>query len=139
MEHAKQEELKERTELEQAGQEKLIRETYECLKNTDIRTVDPSSVTDIRDIQVDLSLSVEQRLVSVIQQMNGNPFVYRCEDILVKITFGCVRHRFEPQPSENPESLGTLRLTELPKPPVTGQKSALTTCLTTIGKFHNRV
>lgn len=87
MEHAKQEELKERTELEQAEQEKLIRETYECLKNTDIRTVDPSSVTDIRDIQVDLSLSVEQRLVSVIQQMNGNPFVYRCEDILVKITF----------------------------------------------------
>lgn len=87
MEQAKQEELKECTETEQAEQEKRIRETYECLKNTDIRTIDPSSVADIRDIQVDISLPVEERLVSVVRQMNGNPFVYRYGDILVKTTF----------------------------------------------------
>ena len=87
MEQAKQEELKERTETEQAEQEKRIRETYERLKNTDIRTVDPSSVADIRDVRVDLSLPPVERLASVVRQMNGNPFVYRCGDILVKTMF----------------------------------------------------
>ena len=53
--------------------------------------------------------------------------------------FGSVRLGFEPQPSENPGSLGTLGLTAFFPSPITGQKSALTTCLTTIGKFHNRV
>ena len=50
-----------------------------------------------------------------------------------------VRPRFEPQPSENPESLGTLGLTALFPSPATGQKPALTPYLTTVGKFHNRV
>lgn len=59
--------------------------------------------------------------------------------LLKNDTFGSVRLGFEPQPTENPESLGTLGLTALSPSPVTGQKSALTTCLTTIGKFHIRV
>ena len=87
MDPVKQEEWKEHTESEQAEQEKRIHETYERLKNTDIRTIDPSSVVDIRDVQVDLSLPVEERLASVVRQMSGNPFVYRCGDILVKTTF----------------------------------------------------
>ena len=43
-----------------------------------------------------------------------------------------MRPGFEPQPSESPESLGTAGLTALFPSPVTGQKTALTTCLTTV-------
>ena len=42
-----------------------------------------------------------------------------------------MRLGFEAKFSEISESLGTLRLTALSPSPVTGQKSALTTCLTT--------
>jgi len=73
--------------MEQAELEKKICETYERLRDTDIRTVDPLSVVDIRDVQIDVSLPVEERLASMIRQMNENPFVYRCGDILVKTSF----------------------------------------------------
>ena len=53
--------------------------------------------------------------------------------------FGSVRPGFGFLPLENLESLGTVGLTALFPSPVTGQKMTLTTCLTTIGKFHNRV
>lgn len=46
---------------------------------------------------------------------------------------------FGPPSSEILESLWTQGLTALSLSPVTGQKTTLTTCLTTIGKLHNRV
>ena len=53
---------------------------YSGLPDVDIRTVDPASVPDIAGITVDPTLSPEER-------MNGNPFLYRCNGILVKTTF----------------------------------------------------
>ena len=53
--------------------------------------------------------------------------------------FGSRAPGFGPPPSESPEILGTQGLTALSPSPVTGQKMTLTTCLTTIGKLHNRV
>ena len=67
--------------------EKMILEEYERLRNTDIRTVAPADVVDVSKITVDLELPPEQRMVELVRQMNGNPFVYRCGDILVKTSF----------------------------------------------------
>lgn len=67
--------------------EKMILEEYERLRNTDIRTVAPEDVVDVSKITVDLELPPEQRMVELVRQMNGNPFVYRCGDILVKTSF----------------------------------------------------
>ena len=53
--------------------------------------------------------------------------------------FGSVRPGVESPPSENQESLEASGFTAFSPSPVTGQKTALTTCLTTIGKLHNRV
>ena len=49
--------------------------------------------------------------------------------------FGSRRPGFGPQHSESPEALGTHGTTAVFPSPVTGQKSALTTCLTTIENF----
>lgn len=67
--------------------EKMILEEYERMRNTDIRTVAPEDVVDVSKITVDLELPPEQRMVELVRQMNGNPFVYRCGDILVKTSF----------------------------------------------------
>lgn len=66
---------------------KITAEEYQRLRDTDIREVDISSAPDIRDIRVDRALPVSERLMDVARQMNGNPFVYRCGDILVKTSF----------------------------------------------------
>lgn len=60
---------------------------YSRLSALDIRTVDPASVPDIASITVDPALTPEERIRDVARQMNGNPFLYRCNGILVKTTF----------------------------------------------------
>lgn len=62
-------------------------EEYEKLKNADIRSVDPETAPDIRDLRIDDSLPRAERVPDLLRQMNGNPFVYRCGGILVKTTF----------------------------------------------------
>ncbi|WP_455582895.1 DUF6870 family protein [Dysosmobacter sp.] len=57
----------------------------------DIRTIDPQSVPDIRDIHIDTMLPPHERVADMIRQMNGNPFVYRCGNILVKTSFSGTR------------------------------------------------
>lgn len=53
----------------------------------DIREIDPAAAADIRGITVNPDLSPAERLLDVARQMNGNPFVYRCGDLLVKTSF----------------------------------------------------
>ena len=66
---------------------KLILAEYERLRDTDIRTIDPSDAADISEVMIDLDLPPEQRAAELVRQMKGNPFVYRCGDILVKTSF----------------------------------------------------
>lgn len=66
---------------------KITAQEYEKLKETDIREVDASTVPDIRDVRIDPSLPAAERLLDAVRQMKGNPFVYRCGDILVKTSF----------------------------------------------------
>lgn len=60
---------------------------YEALKTVDIRTLDPAMAVDIATIKINTDLPPIERMASVIEQMNGNPFVYRCGNILVKTSF----------------------------------------------------
>jgi len=66
---------------------KITAEQYARMKAVDVRTVDPAAVPDIRTIRVDTALPPEQRILEVVRQMNGNPFLYRCGNILVKTSF----------------------------------------------------
>ena len=67
--------------------EKRILAEYERLRDMDIRTVDPGDVADISEIRIDLDLPPEWRAAELVRQMKGNPFVYRCGDVLVKTSF----------------------------------------------------
>jgi hypothetical protein len=71
--------------------EKITAEQYTQMKETDIRSVDPATVPDIRDIHVNPALPPAERIREAAQQMKGNPFVYRCGGLLVKTSFAGTR------------------------------------------------
>lgn len=58
------------------------------LQEMDVREVDPATLPDIADIHVDASLPREERMASVLRQMNGNPYFFRCGKLVVKTSFG---------------------------------------------------
>ena len=53
------------------------------LRKTDIRTVDPETLIDIRDISIDPNLPKAERLREYIRQIK-NPYCYKCGKIIVK-------------------------------------------------------
>ena len=60
--------------------------TVEEMKAVDIRTVDRDTLVDIRDVKIDRSLPLEERVRSFVEQIK-NPYCFRCGDALVKTSF----------------------------------------------------
>ena len=48
--------------------------TAQALKNMDIETVDPSGLTDIQTVNIDINLPRNERVKDYIRQMGGNPY-----------------------------------------------------------------
>lgn len=61
-------------------------ENFEEMKNIDLRTVDRSTLVDIRDIVIDEKLSKEERMKSYLKQIK-NPFCFRHGDMVVKVRY----------------------------------------------------
>lgn len=59
----------------------------ERMRNMDVREVDPAMLPDIEDIHIDTSRPPEERMASLLRQMNGNPYFFRSEGLIVKTTF----------------------------------------------------
>lgn len=59
---------------------------YEVMRGVDIRTVDPSTLEDIRDIDIDPNLPFEEKATAFIKQIK-NPYCFRCGDVAVKINY----------------------------------------------------
>ena len=72
--------------------------TIEEMKNIDIRTVDPETLVDVTKIEIDESLSKEERVAEYLRQVK-NPYCYRVGDMIVKNTFSndgvSLQERFE--------------------------------------------
>lgn len=64
----------------------LTRETLDRMAAVDIRTVDISTLTDLRDIEIDTSMPVEKKLESFARQ-TANVYVNRIGDYVVKVRF----------------------------------------------------
>lgn len=64
-----------------------LEEHLQKMREIDVRDIDPSTLVDIKDVHIDTSLPVEQRLTSVLQQMNGNPYFFRSNGLVVKCAF----------------------------------------------------
>lgn len=60
--------------------------TLEEMKNIDIRTVDPETLHDRKDIRIDSRQPREKRIASYLKQI-GNPYCYVDNGIVVKVGF----------------------------------------------------
>ena len=65
---------------------KLTREELERMADVDVRTVDISALTDLRDIQIDTSLPVAKKREAFASQ-TGNVYINRIGDYVVKVKF----------------------------------------------------
>ena len=64
----------------------FTREQIEAMQNVDIRTVDPDTLRDIRDVTVNTDLPKQERILDFIRQI-GNPYCYRHGKYVVKVSF----------------------------------------------------
>jgi hypothetical protein len=60
--------------------------TLEHMRNTDVRTVDPAALVDIREVTVNTSLQKDERLLDYLEQIK-NPYCFKCGKTVVKISF----------------------------------------------------
>ena len=58
----------------------------EAMRAVDVRTVDPATLADIRDVKVDTELPQKERLIEYIRQIK-NPYIYKYGKMVVKMNF----------------------------------------------------
>lgn len=70
----------------------------EEMKNLDVRTVDPETLVDVTKIEIDESLSKEERVAEFLRQVK-NPYCFRVGNMIVKNVYSndgvSLRERFE--------------------------------------------
>lgn len=60
--------------------------SIEEMKKVDVRTVDPETLVDVTQIQIDESLSKKERVAEFLRQVK-NPYCFRVGDMVVKNVF----------------------------------------------------
>ena len=72
--------------------------SIEEMKNVDVRTVDRESLVDINEIEIDDSLSPQERAEEFLRQIK-NPYCFRVGDVVVKNVYSddgvSLQERFE--------------------------------------------
>lgn len=58
----------------------------EEMKNVDIRTVEKSALTDIKDIKINTNKPVQERIQSFLEQVK-NPYCVVVDGMIVKMSF----------------------------------------------------
>ena len=64
----------------------LTLEELKAMQEVDVRTVDPATLKDIRDVHVNMDLPKQERILDFIRQI-GNPYCYRHGKYVVKVSF----------------------------------------------------
>jgi len=59
--------------------------TIEEMKSVDIRTVDPSTLVDLRDVVINTDLARDERLIDFVKQIK-NPYCYKHGKAIIKVT-----------------------------------------------------
>jgi hypothetical protein len=60
----------------------------------DIRTVDKDMLVDADDVRVDIDAPKKERMASTVEQMNGNPYFFKCKNakgdgyLAVEVAYG---------------------------------------------------
>ena len=61
-------------------------EQLKAMQAVDVRTVDRSTLRDIRDVRVNTDLPKQERILDFMRQI-GNPYCYRHGKYVVKVSF----------------------------------------------------
>ena len=61
-------------------------EQLKAMQAVDVRTVDRSSLRDIREVKVNTDLPKQERILDFMRQI-GNPYCYRHGKYVVKVSF----------------------------------------------------
>ena len=61
-------------------------EEFNIFKNIDIKDVALDELIDIRNIEIDESKCVEEKICDFIEQIK-NPYIFKVDDIIVKVNF----------------------------------------------------
>ena len=67
-------------------QSTYTREQLDAMQNVDVRAVDPATLRDIRDVEVNTAPPKRERILDFIRQI-GNPYCYRHGKYVVKVSF----------------------------------------------------
>ena len=59
---------------------------FEQMQATDVRSVDPAALVDIRDVTVNTALPRDERLLDYLAQIQ-NPYCFKCGKTVVKVGF----------------------------------------------------
>lgn len=63
-----------------------MREALEHMSRMEFADIDPEELSDLTDIEIDDSLPVEERVLSLLRQTK-NPYFYRYNGVVVKMSF----------------------------------------------------
>lgn len=63
-----------------------MREALERMSRMEFAEIDPEELSELTDIEIDDSLPVEERVLSLLRQTK-NPYFYRYNGIVVKMSF----------------------------------------------------
>ena len=66
-------------------------EELKAMQEVDVRTVEPATLKDIRDVHVNTDLPKPERTLDFIRQI-GNPYCFRHGKYVVKVSFSDLRH-----------------------------------------------
>ena len=61
-------------------------EQLKAMQDVDVRTVDPDTLRDIRDVVVNTDLPKQDRILDFMRQI-GNPYCFRHGKYVVKVSF----------------------------------------------------
>ena len=61
-------------------------EQLKAMQDVDVRTVDPDTLRDIRDVVVNTDLPKQERILDFMRQI-GNPYCFRHGKYVVKVSF----------------------------------------------------
>lgn len=65
----------------------LNRSELNKCREANIVTCDVSSLVDLRDISVDTTKSVRERIDSFMNQVR-NPYLFKVDDVIIKVNYG---------------------------------------------------
>jgi len=57
------------------------------MQNINIQDIDPDTLVDIKNVQVNMDLPKIDRMRDVVRQMNGNPYFFKSGKLTVKVSF----------------------------------------------------